>query len=115
MSLVRMVVTFFWRFTCNLICVFPVGQRLLFPLAKLGQRFGPGDADLLGKLQTLGFEILPHSREADSPLPIPRSGLARRFLSLPETEIRTTALDLVARKLSLPHLQVFPPQRRLNQ
>jgi hypothetical protein len=73
-------------------------------------RFVPGAinrwraADHLAKLQGLGFEILFQAGEANRPLPLSRSRLARQFRNLSETELRTTALDLVARKLPAPQL-----------
>jgi hypothetical protein len=76
----------------------------------LTMRFVPGAinrwraADHLAKLQGLGFEILFQAGEVNCPLPIPRSWLARQFCNLSGTELRTTALDLVARKLPAPQL-----------
>lgn len=85
----------------------------------LTMRFIPGAinrwraADHLAKVQALGFQIQSEMREADRPLPVPRSALARPFRGLPESELRTTALDIVARKLSLPQMPAFPFQEPL--
>ena len=45
-----------------------------------------------------GLNILSTNRETRDTLPIPRTRIDRRFRSLDELDLRTTAVDLVALK-----------------
>jgi len=57
-------IRFLWRFSRNLLCLTPIGRRLLFPTDALAARFGRGDADyawsvfshLLAQLDAAGFK-----------------------------------------------------------
>lgn len=57
-------IRFLWRFSRNLLCLTPIGRRLLFPSDALAARFGRGDADYawsvfshhLAQLDAAGFE-----------------------------------------------------------
>lgn len=68
------------------------------------QRFVPGAINRwravnhLQQLDRLGFSILYQHRDQFPTLPILRHQLSRSFRSLEEAELRTTGLDLVARR-----------------
>lgn len=51
-------------------------------------------------LRDRGLEIVSAHRDTHPMLPVPRARLAGGFRALPELELRTTALDVVARKRS---------------
>jgi len=68
------------------------------------QRFTPGALNRwrashhLRKLKILGFQILQEGAELRDLIPIDRRLLARPFSSLEEKDLKTTGLDLVAKK-----------------
>lgn len=70
----------------------------------LTQRFVPGATnrwragDHIHQLQRIGIKILYHYREQRDVLPLLREDLAKPFRTSDEAELKTTALDIVARK-----------------
>lgn len=74
------------------------------PTYWLTMRFVPGACNRwrachhIEKLQRLGFEMLTADHERRPELPVPIANFARRFRQLSSDELRTTGLDLVARR-----------------
>jgi hypothetical protein len=72
----------------------------------LTMRFIPGAVNRWRACQHLEFiaayrlRVVHASREIQKGLPIPRQCIAQAFRRLPETELCTTALDVVALKMS---------------
>jgi hypothetical protein len=69
-------------------------------------RFIPGAVNRWRACQHLefiaahGLRVVYASRQIQKELPIPRQRIAQIFRTLPETELRTTALNVVALKMS---------------
>ena len=70
----------------------------------LTMRFFPGAinrwraGEHVSFLRQAGFEVLCAERETRDALPGPKSRLARQFRSMDDAELRTTAIDVVARR-----------------
>jgi hypothetical protein len=74
----------------------------------LTMRFVPGATNRwragehVAFLARTGFEVLCAERELRGALPVARSRLAREFREMDDAELRTTAVDIVARRDGLP-------------
>lgn len=68
------------------------------------QRFIPGSlyrwraSDHIKKLELMGFQVLQCERELREVVPIPLAMLSKNYRMLDEVDLRTTGLDLIARK-----------------